>query len=344
MLRRAVFLVLALCLAACGDPAAHAPFTDSRLPPGLSQADWPPHGWTWGLIRNGSDPQQRYGVAAAATVPRAEVLILPGYGDFAETHFAEAGGLIGKGDTVWILDGAGQGGSGRLAGPRDLGHVAAFDGDLQAVGVMAQKVIRPGADAPLFLIAEGTAAPVALRALQLGRIHAAGLILVDPTLKPPVAIDLGQPRWASRLLFGAVRAPGGGGWDRNSQPKDPAGQRRILWQTANPDLRMGGPSLGWLATFDDLVRQTQGDGLGKVVVPVLVISTGQSDAGEDNKICQALPHCVRQSLATLQTLGEVEGAFIQNQMPANALAPWTSAVSPEDDHAAAPTTPFDVPR
>ena len=51
-MRRA--LILAFCaltlLAACGGQGSLAPFTDSRIPPGLEQRFYPPEGWTWGLV------------------------------------------------------------------------------------------------------------------------------------------------------------------------------------------------------------------------------------------------------------------------------------------------------
>ena len=74
--------------------------------------DWPPQGWAWGLIQLGAAPPQRYGVGAPATVPRAQVLILPGYGDFAEVDFPQASALIAQGDTVWTC--SGRRGPGRL--------------------------------------------------------------------------------------------------------------------------------------------------------------------------------------------------------------------------------------
>jgi lysophospholipase len=49
------------------------------------------------------------------------------------------------------------------------------------------------------------------------------------------------------------------------------------WQRANPDLRMGGPSLDWVAAFTDLRRRTTAD-LGRIRVPTLLL---QSDRGRD---------------------------------------------------------------
>ena len=41
--------------------------------------------------------------------------------------------LIERGCTVWILDRAGQGGSGRYVLPRDLGFAPSFDPDVTAL-------------------------------------------------------------------------------------------------------------------------------------------------------------------------------------------------------------------
>jgi lysophospholipase len=340
MFRRGVLLALVLSLAACGDRQAHAPFTDSRLPSGLSPKDWPPHGWAWGLIRVGDAPAQRYGVAAAPTVPRAQVLILPGYGDFAETHFAEASALIDHGDTVWILDGAGQGGSGRAVEPRDVGHVAAFDEDQRGLEAIVDQVMRPPGDAPFVIVAEGTAAPVALHALQLGRMRASGLILIDPVLKTPGAPNLDQAGWASRLGLGAIRAPGERAWVRDDQLKNPDQQRRMAWQTANPDLRMGGPSLGWQAAFADLIGAMDAAGWSKATAPVLLLTSTPASA-EENRLCRALPHCTLQGLGAAPTRPDAEAAFIQGRAGPDALPPWTRPLPSDEDRSGAM---FDVPR
>src|SRR5262249_31672451 len=98
-------------------------FADSRPPPGLAERFYPPEDWAWGFLQVGDAPAQRYGVAAPPVTPRADVLILPDYGESAETWFETARDLTASGYVVWVLEGVGQGGSGRLTGHRDLGHV-----------------------------------------------------------------------------------------------------------------------------------------------------------------------------------------------------------------------------
>jgi len=340
MLRRGAFLALTLCLAACGDRTAHAPFTDSRLPPGLSPKDWPPHNWAWGLIQTDDGPAQRYGVAAAPTVPRAQVLILPGYGDFAETHFAEASALIDHGETVWVLDGAGQGGSARSVEPRDLGHVTSFDADERALAAMVHQVVRPPSDGPFIVVAEGTAAPVFLRALQLGQVRVDGAILIDPALETPASPDLDQANLANRFGLGGFRAPGGADWTRNDQLTDPDQARRMAWQIANPDLRMGGPSLGWQAAFSELVQAVHASAWSKVTAPVLLL-TNSARAADADRLCRALPHCRRGRLDAVHGRAPAEADFIQSLMGPSALPPWTRP-APVDDPG--PGAVFDVPR
>jgi lysophospholipase len=296
--RFAAVLALALLLAACGGSDVRAPFTDSRVPPGLDQRYWPPDGWTWGLIQVGRSPPQRYGVAAPAIVPRAQVLILPGYGEPAEAYFDAVSDFTARGCVVWVLEGVGQGGSGRVAAPRDLGYVRSFDDDVSAVQQLAAQVIRPQggrgpAAAPLIVLASGSAAPAALRALQRGVPGIAGVVLTRPSLNAS-SFGARQPvvaHWAQSLGFGGFRAPGGG-WRRND-PSASAGERARVshaWQVANPDLRMGGPSLGWLAAFDELTRQVQAGDWRRITAPVLVLEPPGPHADAE-RLCKAMPRC-----------------------------------------------------
>ena len=159
-------MVVLLALAACGrdDRAA---FVESAPPPGLAERFAPPENWAWGEIEVGDAPVQRYGVAAATGVAKAQLLILPDYGESAETWFETARDLTAAGTTVWVLEGVGQGGSGRLTGRRDLGELTSFDTDVAATQAMIDLVIRPTAQRPLVLMGEGVGAVVAARAAEM---------------------------------------------------------------------------------------------------------------------------------------------------------------------------------
>ena len=330
--RRGVLLACLTLLAACGSGDAAAPFVDSRPPPSLSRADWPPIGWAWGLIQTSDRaPPQRYGVAAAATMPRAQVLVLPGYGDFAETHYRQIGAFVGQFYISWALDGAGQGGSGRSVGPRDLGHVDSFDPDVDAVRGLVSGAIRPSAGAPLVLVAEGTAAPVALRALQREPAGISGVILVRPVFRSGASADPRLIDWATRLHLGGVRAPGGSGWSHDAKGSDVSSDqgRRQAWQAANPDLRMGDPSLGWIAAFADLVAQEKAAGWRQTATPVLILSANAGADAETALICRALPHCTLETAPKDPTTREI--AFVEGFVPKGAPIPHPLTALPNDD-------------
>jgi lysophospholipase len=247
-------------LFAAHEHEARDAFADSDPPPDLPDRFYPPQGWSWGLVALGDGLERRYGVGAPATVAQAQILILPDYGETAETWFETARDLTGAGFTVWVLEGAGQGGSARLAGRRDLGHVTGFDGDVAAVRAFSETVIRPGPRRPLVLLGEGVGALVAARAVEAG-LRPAVVILSAPDCATPPSYD------ALRFVgLGETRAGSGKAWSRDS-PDDSAAHRTHdawrgavthHWQLANPDLRMGGPSVAWNAALDQLHSHTAG--------------------------------------------------------------------------------------
>jgi lysophospholipase len=276
-------LGLILALAACRGPADDpSPFAESRTPPQLASRFFAPEGWTWGFLQLNDGPVQRYGVSAPSVRPRAEVLILPDYGETAETWFETARDLNARGYTVWILEAQGQGGSQRIASPRDLGHVKSFEPDIAAVRAMARSVIRP--TAPLIVLGQGVGAVIAVRALQSG-LAPDGLILSSP------AFTVRGQREAKMLRvlgLGARRAPGGAGWDARratASTHDPwRGGVTAAWQKANPDLRMGGPSLDWANAYDEAALAARRD-LAQVKAPSLVLEGGRAEG------CLTLPEC-----------------------------------------------------
>ena len=251
-------------------------FVDSRVPPDLAERFYPPENWAWGVIQIGDAPAQRYGVAAPDAAPRAQVLILPDYGESAETWFETVRDLTGAGYVAWVLEGVGQGGSARLTSRRDLGQVVSFDVDVSTARAMVNSVIRPSRDLPLAILGEGHGALIAARLAETGATPTL-LILSAPTC--PSAT--GGSRFLRAVGLGTMRAPGATGWRREG-PDDFAGGRTHdrwrgavthRWQSANPDLRLGGPSLDWLAAKAKLA-QADTAGAGRIGVPTLMLSPG----------------------------------------------------------------------
>jgi len=244
---------------------------------------------------------QRYGVAGPASAPRADVLILPDYGESAETWFETARDMTAAGDAVWVLEGVGAGGSARLTARRDLGELKSFDPDVAAVKGMIHTVIRPTPDRPLVVLGQGVGALVAARAIETGAAPA-GLILSGPRCKAGLA--------GGALVFlglGVFRAPGGDAWTR-AGPDDFA-QRRThdrwrgavthAWQLANPDLRLGGESLDWQAALVDLQTRTE-PAAARIAVPTLLFD---ADHGPP---CLVPAHTDRRALTGADPAFELE--------------------------------------
>jgi lysophospholipase len=293
---RARFAVLLfLWLAACGRGGALGPFAESRTPPDLGPRFFTPEGWAWGYVQIGGNAAQRYGVAATWRAPRAHIVILPGYGESAETWFETVRALTRQGYSVWVLDRAGQGGSGRYTLPRDLGYAPGFDPDVAALTSLVRVVIRPRPGTPLIVLGAADGAVVALRAAERG-LRTDGLILSSPRLAP--AIQEPVTGLASRIP-GLDRLPDRGwrGWSR-AEPDDRArglthdpwrGGVTKAWQTANPDLRMSAPSLGWRRAFA-LASAAAVREAANVASPVEIITAGPAEP-RLAALCEVMTRC-----------------------------------------------------
>lgn len=289
MVRASLLAALLLVLAGCSRDGALGPFADSQLPPALTPRFYPPEGWAWGFLGIGDKPPQRYGVGSTRRVPTATVVVVPGYGETAEMWFETASNLIDDGYTVWVLDRAGQGGSGRYVAPRDLGHVPSFDPDIAALREFVRVVVRPEPDTPLVLLTHADGVVVALSAVRAG-MKADGVVASSPQL---AKVDPG------RRLVGSVRRsdvppPGWKPWSRDTSDDYMAGATHDpwrgkvgqAWRVTNPDLRMAGPSLGWTKAYEAASRLTE-TGAAQVRAPVLMLNPTKAAS----ELCGRLPQC-----------------------------------------------------
>lgn len=283
MARALPVALLCLLLAACNRQGGTEPFAESRTPPDLGSRFFAPEGWSWGYVQVGRKPPQRYGVASTWRAPQANIVISPGYGESAEAWFETARGLTGRGYSVWVLDRAGQGGSGRYTLPRDLGYAPGFEPDVAALKSLVRVVVRPKAGTPLILLGHGDGAVVVLRAVETG-LASDGVVLSSPRLAPAKAETVtglaARIAWLDRLPERGWR-----GWSRGAPDDrglglthDPwRGAVNKAWQTANPDLRLAGPSLGWRQGFKATGDKALAEA-ARVVPPVLMLSAGPPEA------------------------------------------------------------------
>lgn len=326
MLRRLALAAVLLLLAACGGGDGRAPFVESRIPPALSPRFWAPEGWAWGLLKIGDAPAQRYGVSSTLITPQAQVLILSGYGESAETWFETARDLNARGYSVWVLERAGQGGSERYALPRDLGHVPNFKDDIRAVQTLTRMMQSSVPDTPIILLGHDVGGLVGVAAVEQGA-PAAGLILSSPEFAGQDLID-GSKANLVKVGLGRLPAAFGSGWSRSGP--DSRGQGLTAdrwrgavqreWQIANPDLRMGGPSLGWLGAVRTTSKAVE-PRLGQLGTPTLLFSGGldrNADVAEQARVCKAMARCTLYSFRTGRHALHLETDAVRG--------PWLAAV------------------
>ncbi|RYG01777.1 MAG: hypothetical protein EON94_07110, partial [Caulobacteraceae bacterium] len=216
----------------------------------------------------------------------ASVVILTGYGESAEQWFETARALNAADYDLWILEGAGQGGSARYTAVTDIGYLPNFDADILALPALIRHLVRPPAGRPVYVIASGAAWLPALAALER-RAPVTRLIVTDPQEPtPPRTPPDRQPK--ARLATGQEN------WKRPDLARLPRRRRAAAaWAVANPDLRMGGASWGWFSARRRLSQDTlQPLKLATVQTPVTVLSHAPGAVP-----CPQLPHCLDVPLA-----------------------------------------------
>jgi lysophospholipase len=178
---------------------------------------------------------------------------------------------------------------------------------------LTQGVIRPARGRPFIILGEGVGALLAARDAETDAATS-GVVLSAPHCMPAIA--------AGTLVYlglGIARAPGGDAWSR-AGPDDFAAHRTHdrwrgavthAWQVANPDLRLGGPSLDWQAALADLQRDADASA-ARLKTSALVIDDGKPRA------CLAPPVALRRSLVGADQALELEDDRWR--------APWLAAI------------------
>ena len=216
-------------------------------------------------------------------------VLLNGQTEFMEKYFEVIDELRGRGFAVATMDWRGQGGSVRaLSNPLKV-HVADFseyDDDLQSL--LAQ-VVEPSAKRPPIALAHSMGAHNLLR-----RLHARSDTLACAVLcAPMIAISTrGQPAWLARAVTASMTMRSASsanfvwGMARRDPLKmaftdqivttDPARFRRATELLAkNPDIRLAGPTWGWLEAAYRSMRQMRARRYAaRITTPTLIVGAG----------------------------------------------------------------------
>lgn len=223
-----------------------------------------------------------------AAAARGVCMLLNGQTEFIEKYFEVIDELRRRGFAVATLDWRGQGGSGRLIPQAPLkGHIDDFteyEADLEAFLAQVVAPMLTGGGLPIAL-AHSMGGHILLRYLSRhpGRIRAAACCA--PML---MFSTRGQPRWLVRLLTDVMAAMGHGRdfvWGMAA--RDPLQmtfadqivtsdaarfQRSKDFLARHPDLRLAGPTWGWVAAA---YRSIAGLAAKRITTPVLMCGAGR---------------------------------------------------------------------
>jgi lysophospholipase len=229
----------------------------------------------------------RWGYLAAER-PRAECVLVGGFGDFIEKQFETIRDLAMRGLSVWCLDWRGQGGSTR---PKRWPHrprARRFDRDAAELAQFAAQYLSP--DRPHVLIAHSMGGAIALLCLRRHPRLFDAAILSAPMLgllngrTPPMLLRAvtGPVRLSG---LGICRLPGTRRWHPD-RPPTPERSRvssdaercciRHAWVSINPALRLDQPTYGWLDPALSLMgRIGKRRFLSGITTPILLGSAGR---------------------------------------------------------------------
>jgi lysophospholipase len=265
-----------------------------------------PPGFVWGSLSSNDGVQLRWGHLAAKE-PRAECVMVGGFGECIEKYFETIGDLAARGYSMWCLDWRGQGGSARPRRLPSRPRPRHFDRDAGELASFTEKLTK--AQRPRLLIGHSMGGAVALLCLRRypGLFDAA--VLSAPMLGIRAA---GLPPALMRCMTGFVRAaglgicfiPGAGRWrpdriptpERSRVSSDPERCRlQYAWFSANTTLRVDAPTWGWLDSALRLVNRTaKKKFLAGIDTPILLASAGIESflrPEAHRRAAQLLPDC-----------------------------------------------------
>jgi lysophospholipase len=270
-------------------PDSYAPepgLSEYRRMPPLAERFLDPPGFQWGEFPTADGAVLRWGHLAAAH-PRAECVLVGGFGDFIEKQFETIRDLAARGLSIWCFDWRGQGGSTR---PKRWPHrprARRFDRDAAELAEFTRAKLQ--GRLPRVLIAHSMGGAIALLCLHRHPDLFDAAVLSAPMLG---LLNARTPPVLLRALTGPARLTPLGfcqlpGTYRYHPDRPPTPERsrissdaercvlRHAWIKSNPALRLDQPTYGWLDPALSLIaRLGRPRFLAKIKTPIMIGSAG----------------------------------------------------------------------
>jgi len=230
----------------------------------------------------------------AATFPSGTTtdrlcVLLNGQTEFIEKYFEVIDELRARGFCVVTMDWRGQGGSGRLLPDPLKVHIddfSEYDDDLAS---LLEQVVAPLTSAAPVALAHSMGGHIILRALRDKPGRFSRVILSAPMIAVSAR---GTPPWLARIATWVFSASGQRDqWVFGMQARDPLHmgfesqivtsdrarfQRTQDFITREPQIRVAGPTWGWLEAAYESMREMQRPGYAETIsTPTLVFGSGR---------------------------------------------------------------------
>jgi lysophospholipase len=253
-----------------------------------------PRSFRWGKHAAADGTMLRWG-HLGATRPRIACVLVGGFTEFIEKYFETVQDLVARGISVWCLDWRGQGGSERPALLPTRPRARDYDRDAADLAHFAGEFLPEGL--PRLLIAHSMGGAIGLLSMH----RHPGLFDAAVLSAPMLGLATGHmPRVAARLIasfaasvgLGARFIPGAGSWlpDESRRPElsrtssDP--ERFAIehaWFVARPELRVDGPTYGWVDAAFAVTERLQDPGLLAGIATPILIGSAEREALVDNR-------------------------------------------------------------
>jgi lysophospholipase len=221
--------------------------------------------------------------------PRGVCALLDGQTEFLEKYSEVVGELRARGFTVAALDWRGQGGSMRALPDALKAHVGDFEEYDDDLETFLEQVVRPLSEKPPLALAHSMGGHILLRTLHDKPNAFAAAVMTAPMLQ---ADTRGYPGWLARLVCHAHNLRGvSTDWVWGMQQRDPLkmsfDDNRVTSDRtrfaraqsalrANPNIRLAGPTWGWLEAAYHSWDRVMAPGYAEAIsTPVLMIGAGR---------------------------------------------------------------------
>lgn len=243
----------------------------------------------------------------ATATQRGVCVLLHGQTEFIEKYEEVIGELVARGFTVATFDWPGQGGSYRLLDNPLKAHIENFSQYDAALAAFLDQVVKPLGARPPVALAHSMGGHNLLRMLHDTPNAFGPCVLSAPMLRTS---SRGFPPWLARgacILENAIGAKND--WIWGMDRRDPhivnfdtqlvTSDRVRFARTqdflkAHPDLRLAGPTWGWLAQAYASMSMVMAPGYPEAIsTPVLIVGAGKDrivDTGVDRAFTARMPH------------------------------------------------------